>query len=193
MCADEAVSVFGHTAADSDSVCSTIIIAWELQHLTPTSVYRAPNCAKAHTSSALNKEIDYILQYLNIEFPLIIEQITADTMFALDDTNNENELPDGATKYIATNLHSVVDHHKLTGSTTDTPISIDDHNRDGVGVSSEGVGGRRRTRTTCKGREKDTVRHGTETDRHDKETDRYGSTDAAGDHDYLFCAEGQPQ
>lgn len=122
---DEAVSVFGHKAADSDSVCSAIIYAWELQNPTATSVYRAPICAKAHTSSALNKETEYILHYLNIPFPPIIEQITADTMFALVDTNNVNELPDGATEYIATNLHSVVDHHKLTGLTTDTPIAID--------------------------------------------------------------------
>ena len=88
---DEAVSVFGHKAADSDSVCSAIIYAWELQNPTATSVYRAPICAKAHTSSALNKETECILQYLNIEFPPIIEQITADTRFALVDTNNVDE------------------------------------------------------------------------------------------------------
>ena len=127
---DEAVSVFGHKSADSDSVCSAIIYAWELQNPTATSVYRAPICAKAHISSALNIETEYILHYLKIESPPIIEQITADTVFALVDTNNVNELPDtwprgNKPEYIATNLHSVVDHHKLTGLTTDTPIAID--------------------------------------------------------------------
>ena len=39
-----------------------------------------------------------------------------------------------------------------------------DHNREGVGVSSVGVGGRRTTRTTRKERKKDTVRQDKETD-----------------------------
>ena len=56
----------------------------------------------------------------------------------------------------------------------------------GVGVSSVGVGGRRRTRRIRKERKNDTIRH-------DKETDRYSKTDATGDHDYLFCSEDRTQ
>ena len=134
-CTGSEVSVFGHCSPNTDAVSSAIIYAWELQNPTPTSINKEAICAKPYVNSDTpNKERLFVLKYFGIDIPTIIDQITNDTIFATVDTNNIDKYPDWASEFVSTHLHSVVDHHKLTGTTpTNKPIVIDIHNMGSAG------------------------------------------------------------
>jgi len=54
--------------------------------------------------------------------PLLEEDLTEDTRVAIVDTNNPAELPRNVQR---TCIHSVIDHHKLAGLTSSSPVEID--------------------------------------------------------------------
>ena len=107
--------VFGHKSPDTDAICAAMTYAWELNER------GIP--AKAYRLGELNRETEYVLKTLGLEKPpLLEEKLTKDTTVGIVDTNNPAELPDGVTK---ANIHSIVDHHKMSGFTNGAPLEVD--------------------------------------------------------------------
>jgi manganese-dependent inorganic pyrophosphatase len=122
-CEGEEIAVFGHRSPDTDAVSSAIIYTWELR--TPVGTAKA-KCAKAYVNTDdPNRETTFFLSYFNFSAPPIIKNVEETMVFATVDTNNIDEMPDGANKTVANKLHSIVDHHKLTGLETTNPVPID--------------------------------------------------------------------
>mmetsp|Transcript_19726 Transcript_19726/g.35032 ORF Transcript_19726/g.35032 Transcript_19726/m.35032 type:complete len:348 (-) Transcript_19726:89-1132(-) len=108
------LAVFGHKVPDTDTVTSAIIYAWELnQKGTPATAYRLGD---------LNPETEYVLKALGVDAPPVFSGSAEKTTVAIVDTNNPQELPDGIGK---ASVHSIVDHHKLSGLSNAEPLEID--------------------------------------------------------------------
>ncbi|KAL3912424.1 MAG: hypothetical protein SGARI_001165 [Bacillariaceae sp.] len=125
-CVGAEIAVFGHRSPDTDAVSSAIIYAWELHNPTPTSTNTHSLCAVPYVNSdAPNKETLFVLDYFGVDVPEIITSVDSNTIFATVDTNNIDEMPDGAAAVVSDNIHSIVDHHKLTGLVTTDPLVAD--------------------------------------------------------------------
>lgn len=106
------LAVFGHKVPDTDTVTAAIVYAWELN---------ARNIsASAYRLGELNPETSYVLQALKVPVPPLLEQLLPEV--AVVDTNNPEELPEGISKV---RLHSIVDHHKLSGLANAEPLEVD--------------------------------------------------------------------
>ena len=64
----EEILIFGHTNPDTDSICSSIVK--EILNKKDGK----DNC-KAVRLGKINKETEYVLNYLNIEAPELIERV----------------------------------------------------------------------------------------------------------------------
>lgn len=109
------LAVFGHKVPDTDTVSAAITYAWELnQRGIP---------AKAYRLGELNPETEYVLKALGVETPPVLTELGAAAgKVAIVDTNNPEELPEGIMK---ASIHSIVDHHKLSGLANAEPLEID--------------------------------------------------------------------
>mmetsp|Transcript_40114 Transcript_40114/g.72693 ORF Transcript_40114/g.72693 Transcript_40114/m.72693 type:complete len:334 (+) Transcript_40114:70-1071(+) len=113
--ASAAIKVFGHKSPDTDTIISAMVYSWELNMRNIT--------ATAHRLGELNPETAYVLKALGVEQPpLLAGAIAAKEAVAVVDTNNPEELPEGIT---GAKIHSIVDHHKLSGLTNAEPLEID--------------------------------------------------------------------
>jgi len=112
---DHVEVVMGHKIPDTDAICAAIGYAWELeQRGTP---------AKAYRLGELNPETEYVMKALDLETPpLYGDSIASGTAVSIVDTNNPDELPEGIHK---AGVHSIVDHHKLSGLTSTAPLELD--------------------------------------------------------------------
>lgn len=109
------LSVFGHKVPDTDTTISAIAYAWEL------NARKIP--ASPFLLGELNPETKFVLQKLGVDAPpLLKEPLEKKAPVAIVDTNNPAELPDGIDK---ATIHSIVDHHKLSGLTNSEPLEID--------------------------------------------------------------------
>mmetsp|Transcript_12160 Transcript_12160/g.21149 ORF Transcript_12160/g.21149 Transcript_12160/m.21149 type:complete len:330 (+) Transcript_12160:82-1071(+) len=111
---EDAISVFGHKVPDTDTVTSAMVYAWELgERKIPATAYRL---------GELNPETEHVLKKLGMEPPPVLKDVADKSSVAIVDTNNPAELPDNLSK---ATLHSIVDHHKLSGLTNAEPLEID--------------------------------------------------------------------
>jgi len=109
------LSVFGHKVPDTDTTISAIAYAWELNER------KIP--AKAFLLGELNPETKFVLEKLGVEAPpLLADPLPKKAPVAIVDTNNPAELPEGIEKAA---IHSIVDHHKLSGLSNAEPLEID--------------------------------------------------------------------
>jgi len=110
----DSISVFGHKVPDTDTVSAAIIYAWELnQRNIQATPYRLGD---------LNPETEYVLKSLGVESPPLLKELDTAGKVAIVDTNNPQELPENVMK---ASIHSIVDHHKLSGLTNAEPLEID--------------------------------------------------------------------
>ncbi|CAE7560480.1 ppaC [Symbiodinium sp. CCMP2456] len=108
------LSVFGHKVPDTDTVTAALVYAWELN---------ARNIsATAYRLGELNPETDFVLKRLGVAVPPLLADVSAKDAVAVVDTNNPQELPEGILK---ASIHSIVDHHKLSGLTNAEPLEVD--------------------------------------------------------------------
>ncbi|CAK9067987.1 Probable manganese-dependent inorganic pyrophosphatase (Pyrophosphate phospho-hydrolase) (PPase) [Durusdinium trenchii] len=106
------LSVFGHKVPDTDTVTAAIVYAWELN---------ARNIsAQAYRLGELNPETEFVLKALEVPVPPLLPELSKEV--AVVDTNNPEELPEGIQK---TRIHSIVDHHKLSGLANAEPLEVD--------------------------------------------------------------------
>lgn len=110
-----AMSVFGHKVPDTDTITSALVYAWELNE-------RNPGSATAYRLGELNPETAHVLKTLGVEAPPLLGALEAKSPVAIVDTNNPDELPEGIEK---TSIHSIVDHHKLSGLKNAEPLEVD--------------------------------------------------------------------
>ena len=100
--------VFGHKSPDSDSITSSIVMANLEKQLGNSE-------AKAYRLGNINKETEFILNYLNMEAPELLESLDDGANVILVDHNSPSESVDNLEN---ANILKVVDHHKLALETS---------------------------------------------------------------------------
>ena len=100
--------VFGHKSPDSDSITSSIVMA-NLENKLGNAD------AKAYRLGNINKETEFILNYLDIDAPELLENVEDGSDVILVDHNSPAESIDNLDNV---NILKVVDHHKLALETS---------------------------------------------------------------------------
>lgn len=105
------VLVFGHKNPDTDSICSSMVHeildkknGWE------TKAVRLGN---------INKETQFVLNYLGIEAPELIEKVEEGQQVLLVDHNEFSQSVEGIEK---AKILGVTDHHKIANFETSEPL-----------------------------------------------------------------------
>ena len=106
------ILVFGHKNPDTDSICSSIVKE-------KLNKKNGNNNTKAVRLGNINKETKYVLDYLNIEAPELIESIEEGQKVILVDHNEFNQSVDGIEK---AKIIGVVDHHRISNFETSEPL-----------------------------------------------------------------------
>lgn len=104
----EKIIVFGHKSPDTDTITSSIVMANLEVQLGNTE-------AKAYRLGNLNKETQYVLDYLDIEAPELLETIDDDANVILVDHNSPKESVENIEN---ANIQKIVDHHKVAFNTS---------------------------------------------------------------------------
>lgn len=107
------IKVFGHQSPDTDCTCSAILWAW---HLASTGTP-----AKPYVLGSLNKETQFVLSEWAIEQPALLEKVEAGEQVYIVDTSNPQELFENIGE---AEIVGVVDHHKLSGLSTKSPLTV---------------------------------------------------------------------
>lgn len=109
----EKTLIFGHTSPDTDSICSSLVMA-DLQTKLGQEV-------EACRLGEINKETKYALEYLKIEAPKKIEKVEEGARVILVDHNEKAQSVEGLE---LAKIKMLVDHHKIGAFTTSEPITI---------------------------------------------------------------------
>ena len=103
----EKILVFGHKNPDTDSITSSIVMA----NLEKKLGHDVEACRIGN----INKETEYVLNYLGIEAPRLLEEVEDGANVILVDHNSPEESIENLDKL---NILKVVDHHKIALSTS---------------------------------------------------------------------------
>ncbi len=108
---EKEVLIFGHKNPDTDSICSSLVheslnnkVGWK---------------AKAVRLGNINKETQYVLNYLGIEAPELIEKVEEGQEIILVDHNEFSQSVEGIEK---AKIRMVTDHHKIANFETSEPL-----------------------------------------------------------------------
>ena len=104
----EKTYIFGHKNPDTDSITSSLVMTNFERKLGNTSVV-------ACRLGNVNKETEYVLNYLGIEAPELIENVEDGANVILVDNNSAKESIENLDKV---NILKVVDHHKIALETS---------------------------------------------------------------------------
>lgn len=104
----EKVLVFGHKNPDTDTICSSIVMA-EIEN-------KMNGNAEAVKLGKINKETEYALNYFNVEEPKTIESVEEGQKVILVDHNEAAQSADGIEK---AKIEKVVDHHRIELKTSE--------------------------------------------------------------------------
>ena len=108
---EKEVLIFGHKNPDTDSICSSIVHAI----LDKKNVWET----KARRIGKVNKETQYVLDYLKMEAPELIEKVEEGQEVILVDHNEFSQSVDGIEK---AKIIAVTDHHPIAGFRTSEAI-----------------------------------------------------------------------
>ena len=107
----EKVLIFGHKNPDTDSICSSIVQEiLDKKNGWDTKAVRLGN---------INKETQYVLNYLGIEAPELIEKVEEGQEVLLVDHNEFNQSVEGIEK---AKILGVTDHHRIANFETSDPL-----------------------------------------------------------------------
>lgn len=98
----EEILVFGHKSPDTDTVTSALVMA-EFER-------KLGNNARACVLGKLNKETEYVFNYLGIEKPEIMEKVEDGQKIILVDHNEAKQSVDNREN---ANILKVIDHHTM--------------------------------------------------------------------------------
>ncbi len=100
--------IFGHKSPDTDSITSSLVMCELERKLGNDNVI-------ACKLGNINKETEYILNYLGIDEPELIESVEDESNVILVDHNSPSESIDNLENL---NIKKIVDHHKIAIETT---------------------------------------------------------------------------
>lgn len=106
------ILVFGHKSPDTDSICSALVKA--ILDKKKNGIEHIP----ARLGN-INKETQYVLNYLGIEAPTFIENVEAGQKVILVDHNEFSQSVDGIEN---AKIIGVIDHHRIYGFQTSEPL-----------------------------------------------------------------------
>lgn len=109
---EDKILIFGHKNPDTDSICSSIV----KQILNEKN---GKNNSKAVRLGNVNKETKYVLDYLQIEAPELIESVEEGQKVILVDHNEFSQSADGIEN---AKIIGVVDHHRIANFQTVEPL-----------------------------------------------------------------------
>ena len=109
---EEKVLIFGHKNPDTDSICSSLV---------KEILNKKNGCeeSKAVRLGTINKETQYVLNYLGIEAPELIEKVEEGQEALLVDHNEFNQSVEGIEK---AKILGVIDHHRISNFETSEPL-----------------------------------------------------------------------
>ena len=109
---EEKIYIIGHKNPDTDSICSSLVseILDKKNGWKDTEARRLGN---------VNKETQYVLDYLGIEAPALLEKVEEGQGVALVDHNEFNQSVEGIEK---AKIWSVTDHHRIANFETSEPL-----------------------------------------------------------------------
>ena len=105
------VIVTGHKNPDTDSICSSIVMANLAKH------YGVD--AKSVRLGNVNKETEYVLKHLKIEAPELVEKVEEGQKLILVDHNEKAQSVDGREN---AKVLAVIDHHRIADFETNEPL-----------------------------------------------------------------------
>ena len=106
------VLIFGHKNPDTDSICASLV----RERLDKKNGWEN---TKAVRLGNINKETQYVLNYLGIETPELIEKVEEGQNVCLVDHNEFNQSAEGIEK---AKILSVTDHHRIANFETSEPL-----------------------------------------------------------------------
>lgn len=106
------IFVFGHKSPDTDSICSSIVMA-QLQN-------KLGNNTICYRLGDINKETTYALNYFNVEIPQLLTSISEGEQVILVD---HNEFPQSINGIEKCSIKMVVDHHCINNFYTSEPLT----------------------------------------------------------------------
>ena len=108
----EKVFIFGHKSPDTDSICASLVS----ERLDKRNGW---NTTEAKRLGKLNKETQYVLNYLNIEEPEMLDKVEEGQQVILVDNNEFNQSVEGIEN---AKILSVIDHHRIANFETSEPL-----------------------------------------------------------------------
>ena len=108
----EEIFIFGHKNPDTDSICSAMV----KERL---NIKNGHNNSKAKRLGAINKETKYVLDYLKLEAPELIESVEEGQKVILVDHNEFSQSVNGIEN---AKIIGVVDHHRIANFETSEPL-----------------------------------------------------------------------
>lgn len=109
---EEKVLIFGHKNPDTDSICASLVS----ERLDKKNGWKD---TKAVRLGNVNKETQYVLNYLGIEAPELIEKVEEGQEVILVDHNEFNQSVEGIEK---AKILGVTDHHRIANFETSEPL-----------------------------------------------------------------------
>lgn len=109
---EEKILIFGHKNPDTDSICSSIVK--EISNRK-----NGKDNSKAVRLGNVNKETQYVLDYLGMDAPELIEKVEEGQKVILVDHNEFNQSVEGIEK---AKIIGVVDHHRISNFETTEPL-----------------------------------------------------------------------
>lgn len=109
---EEKIYIFGHKNPDTDSICSALV----KERFNRKLGYE--KCV-ARRLGNLNKETQYVLNYLEIEVPELLEKVEEGQEVILVDHNEFNQSIEGIER---AKVIGVIDHHRIANFETSEPL-----------------------------------------------------------------------
>lgn len=107
----EKILVFGHKSPDTDSIASSIAMAYLQTKL--------GNAAEPRRLGNLGKETEYALNHFKIGAPELLSSVDENNTVILVDHNEPAQSADGISN---AKVHMVVDHHRVNGFESSEPV-----------------------------------------------------------------------
>lgn len=106
------ILIFGHKNPDTDSICSAMV----KERL---NVKNGKEDCKAVRLGNINKETKFVLDYLGLEAPELVEKVDEGQVVIMVDHNEFGQSVDGIEK---AKIMGVVDHHRIANFETSEPL-----------------------------------------------------------------------
>ena len=107
----EKIYVFGHKNPDTDSICSSMVMEKFDKNLGLD--------VEAKRLGNVNKETQFVLDYLGLEAPDLLQKVEEEQRVVLVDHNEFDQSVEGIENAV---IETVVDHHRIANFQTKTPL-----------------------------------------------------------------------